>query len=161
VKKKDRRNLTKRGGESAQQRSNRMIASDCKSDLLYRIECEIVFRDEKAAEHPEDSRNAQSAAALRALHGRIATVPDDAPKLVTLAKLWDAATESESFDACLESEQELLRLYAFDVQPGGPELDGDPDNFLAGLIWELETELGRHGGPMSRFRHALAPREAQ
>jgi hypothetical protein len=117
-----------------------MDATDYKRDLLERIENQATFRGKIRAQHPDVFRNDQSALALRALYQRLQAFPGNAPKLVRLAELWSAALESGHFDDCANSEAELIGLYGFEEDA---EVDGDPEDFLAALLSELETDWER------------------
>jgi len=54
------------------------------SEVVDRIREAAEWRDGKAAEYPDDARNAQSAAALRGLADHVERIPDD-PRVIWLA----------------------------------------------------------------------------
>ena len=113
-----------------------------KSQLLESIEHRADFRDEKTAEYPEDDRNEQSAAALRALHRRLAKLPESSPQLVRLAEVWEGAPQDgDALSALSGVEGEVLRTYGFGVRAEDLEAEGDPESFLDHLVSALESEL--------------------
>jgi hypothetical protein len=122
-----------------------MTAGECKAELLARIDFRARCLEERATENPGDPRSVKNAAALRALRARIAELPWDAPQLERLAVLWSLASSSRHIAACTELECELLRGYGADARAGDPQLMGDPDEFLEGMIFELERKLGTRG----------------
>lgn len=48
-----------------------MTPAEWKGQILFQVESQIDFRERKAAEYPDDERNAQSAEVFRMLRGRL------------------------------------------------------------------------------------------
>ena len=84
------------------------------------------WRTRKAAEHPEDARNARSAAALRELAGYVETLADDDANLAALAAV-QARYDLDVFAPGEEAAWMISRL-GFDAP------FAEPERFMAALV---------------------------
>ena len=90
-------------------------------------------RNQKAAEYPEDARNAQGAAALRGLTGYILRLPEDDERIRELGTL---AVRGGVFMP-FEEGQRIISRYGFD------DPKADADGFLTGLAAVTRREAVR------------------
>ncbi len=79
------------------------------SEVVDRIREAAEWRDGKAAEYPDDARNAQSAAALRGLADHVERIPDD-PRVI-----WLAAQIQDSGAGFGGDATRTLSRFGFDV----------------------------------------------
>ena len=117
-----------------------MDSREFKADLIERVRFQAEWRDEKAAEYPEDERNQESARILRSLADRLSReVPYDSPALIRLWNVWYGLRRQRQdpmgheMIPLVEAEQGVLRSWGFHA--GGD----DPFEFLESMASDLES----------------------
>ncbi len=119
-----------------------MELTEYKDYLVEKIEGQADWREQKAAEYPEDGRNGRSAKALRVLASRLKELPATYPKLRELWRLWYGLRKPRDPNPLkepwpfIEVEIESIRVYGF-----YNEANGDPEEFLTEWIQDLKSEL--------------------
>jgi hypothetical protein len=100
-------------------------------ELLSRVEESADWRDQKAAEYPNDKRNSRSSEALKTLAQNLGSLPPETA--ATYENLMDRAVEHpNALYRISEVEQRYISRYGFDY----PQ-DGNPAPFLEGLTEEV------------------------
>jgi hypothetical protein len=89
---------------------NRQVKDVCEQ-LEMSLESSAAWRATKAKEHPDDERNAQSAAALARAAREVAALPDDDPRLLRLASIYAAHHDLVIY---VEEESSLISRHGFD-----------------------------------------------
>jgi hypothetical protein len=114
------------------------------NDILYQAE----WRSQKAAEYPEDERNARAAAALERLSAWFRALPEDDPVVVkivgALNKLYGGDVDAGSFQP---SVTELLGRFRFDNHPAA-QTDAENREFIEYLASETEAYI-RHAADVA------------
>jgi hypothetical protein len=112
------------------------MRSEFRNAVVAYLNDQADWRDRKAAEYPEDARNARSAAALRELAGYVETLPDDDDKLAALMEV----QERYDLDVFAPDEEaaRMISRVGFDAPMTEPEA------FLAALVTaEVKDTVGQ------------------
>ena len=115
------------------------IINEVRELFELKIESAADWRNRKAEEYPDDSRNAASAKALKALLEYLPGVSDDHSIFHSLA--YYSETDLEETLEAVEIENNMLSRYGFD----GEE---DPESFLNDLAAEIRKALQARPRPV-------------
>jgi hypothetical protein len=120
------------GGRASMNQITTADIEEFREQLLMKVDSQAEWRERKAAEHPNDGRNQQSAESLRRLHEQLETLPADHALWQRLANVYRGPGAPEACDQYTEVEQEHLRTYGFH----SPE-DGEAVRFLTEYVRAL------------------------
>jgi hypothetical protein len=97
--------------------------SNLQVELINTVEGTASWRAEKAAEYPDDIRNAASSQALTQLAEQLTALPESHPKFRALEISYESADE-DILISWVEAETEILNRYGFDGAEEGGERSG-------------------------------------
>jgi len=99
--------------------------ADATAKLVARLGRSATWREDKAEEYPDDERNWQTARALRRAASEIAALPDDDPRLLRLAHLYD---NEDTAIVAIEAMILVIGRHGFDSP------DATTDELLTALV---------------------------
>ena len=95
--------------------------------LVLGVESAAYLRSQKAAEYPDDVRNARSAAALRQAARDLAQLPEDDPRLLRMDRFFNTV-DDDGGGYFLEESNRIIGRHGFDSD------DATTANLLASLL---------------------------
>ena len=101
-----------------------MDVTDATARLVARLGHSAAWREGKAEEYPDDERNWQTARALRRAAAEVAALPDDDPRLLRLAHVYD---NDDTAIVAIEAMILVIGRHGFD------SADATTDELLAAL----------------------------
>lgn len=114
------------------------IMHDQQQNLVDDIDNAINFRERKCAEYPDDSRNAASVAALKALRKHVESMSPSDALFLTIQRRIDDAQQSEFIAAYVEFIHPKLSRLGFDA-------GDDPKAFIEEVMdWIAEQAEATH-----------------
>jgi len=122
-----------------------MTDDDTREQVVLSLENSARWRSAKAAEYPDDARNARAASALAAAAREVAALPADDARLDRLARFF-ASVDDDAVGAYVEEQSRIIGRHGFDV----PE--ATTDELLASLL-----SLTEQAGLDSLDRQADSP----
>ncbi len=124
-----------------------------RANLATEAEGSADWRRQKAEEHPDDARNAQSAAALERAAAEVAKLPDDDPRLLRLAQILSTDDDDLRGDY-LDEESRLLSRHGF-----GTPKPATTDELLADLVEAADGAVERAAALKEASRQKVGPIE--
>jgi len=109
--------------------------AEWKETIVDQAESQAEWRDEKAEEYSDDSRNEQAATSPRALAENLKALPEDNLAWTRVQRAWAPLDPSIAG----EIDQDIFRQYGFG---GEPEDECDAGKFLAAYAIALEEASG-------------------
>lgn len=104
--------------------------SECdgtREDLVRDLEVRAQWREKRAAQHPDDPRDARSAEALGRAARDVAALPAEDPCLVRLAEFYAVASDA-AVSRYLDEQNRILSKHGYESD------DATTDGLLAALV---------------------------
>jgi len=115
--------------------------SECdgtREDLVRDLEVRAQWRVKRAAQHPDDVRDARSAEALGRAARDVAALPDEDPGLLRLAEFYAAASDA-AIARYLDAQNRIMSKHGYESE------DATTEGLLAALVEAAEKAEGEPG----------------